>query len=146
MQFLYLIFYAWLKLGFLDVETNPGPRCPVPDVCSNMLGLAWTLVTWPWRRLGMTYCCLWDFGLRYASYLVGCWSLDLLALSCCAGAGCLRLEEWRSTYGTDMDHFANPSLSVVLAKCYFLRFKVWYRIKGQLSNLCVEHNFYLLQQ
>ena len=44
MDFLYLIFYACLRLRFLDVETNPGPRCPVPDVCrilcSNVLGLA----------------------------------------------------------------------------------------------------------
>ena len=33
MDFLYLIFSGCLRLRFLDVETNPGPRCPVPDVC-----------------------------------------------------------------------------------------------------------------
>ena len=27
MKFLYLIFYACLRLRFLDVETNPGPLC-----------------------------------------------------------------------------------------------------------------------
>ena len=44
MEFVYLIFYACLRLRFLDVETNPGPRWPVPTVCrllcSNVRGLA----------------------------------------------------------------------------------------------------------
>ena len=44
MEFSYLIFYACLRLRFLDVETNPGPRLPVPAVlrilCSNVRGLA----------------------------------------------------------------------------------------------------------
>ena len=44
MEFLYLIFYACLKLRFLDVETIAGPRRPVPAVsrqlCSNVRGLA----------------------------------------------------------------------------------------------------------
>ena len=44
MDLLYLIFYACLRLRFLDVETNPGPLCPVPDICrilcSNVWGLA----------------------------------------------------------------------------------------------------------
>ena len=43
MDFLYLIFYGCLRLRFLDVETNPGRRRPVPDVCrilcSNVRGL-----------------------------------------------------------------------------------------------------------
>ena len=47
MDFLYLIFYGCLRLRFLDVETNPGLRRPVPVVCrilwSNVLGLAWNL-------------------------------------------------------------------------------------------------------
>ena len=47
MDFLYLIFYCCLRLRFLDVETNPGPRRPVPAVCrivrSNGPGLAWNL-------------------------------------------------------------------------------------------------------
>ena len=34
MNFLYLIFYGYLRLRFLDVETNPGQRRPVPAVCS----------------------------------------------------------------------------------------------------------------
>ena len=44
MEFIYLIFYACLRLRFLDVEANPGPPRPVPAVCrilcSNVLGLA----------------------------------------------------------------------------------------------------------
>ena len=47
MDFLYLIFYACLRLRFLDVETNPGPRLPFPAVCrilcSNVPGLAGNL-------------------------------------------------------------------------------------------------------
>ena len=47
MDFLYLIFYGCLRLRFLDVETNPGPRRPVPAVyrilCSNVRGLAGNL-------------------------------------------------------------------------------------------------------
>ena len=47
MDFLYLIFYAFLRLWFLDVETNRGPRRPVVIVCrllcSNVRGLAGNL-------------------------------------------------------------------------------------------------------
>ena len=47
MDFLYLIFYGCLRLRFLDVETNPIPRRPVPSVgrilCSNVRGLAGNL-------------------------------------------------------------------------------------------------------
>ena len=44
MDFPYLIFYGCLRPRFLDVETNPGPRRPVPAVCrilcSNVRGMA----------------------------------------------------------------------------------------------------------
>ena len=47
MDFLYLIFYGCLRLRFLDVETYPGPRRPVRDVCrilcSKVRGLAGNL-------------------------------------------------------------------------------------------------------
>ena len=47
MDFLDLVFFACLSLRFLDVETNPGPRRPVPDVCrilcSNVRGLSMAL-------------------------------------------------------------------------------------------------------
>ena len=42
-----IIFYTCLRLRFLDVETNTGPRSPVPGVYrilySNVRGLAWNL-------------------------------------------------------------------------------------------------------
>ena len=46
MDFLYLIFYGRLRLRFLAVETNPGRRRPVLDVCRilcNVRGLAGNL-------------------------------------------------------------------------------------------------------
>ena len=47
MDFLYLSFYVCLRLRFLHVETNPGPRRPDPAVCrilcSNVWGLAGNL-------------------------------------------------------------------------------------------------------
>ena len=47
MEFIYRIFYACLRLRFLDVETNPGSWHPVPDVYrilySNVRGLAGNL-------------------------------------------------------------------------------------------------------
>ena len=47
MEFLYLMFYACLRLWFLDVETDPGQRRPVPTVCillcSNVRSLAGNL-------------------------------------------------------------------------------------------------------
>ena len=48
MEFIYLIFYACLRLRFLDVETNPGQRRPEPAVCiilcRNVRGLAGNLI------------------------------------------------------------------------------------------------------
>ena len=47
MEFLNLIFYACMRLRFLDVESNPGPRRLVTVVCrilcSNVPSLAWNL-------------------------------------------------------------------------------------------------------
>ena len=69
MDFLYLIFYACLRLRFLDVETNPGPRRPVRDVCrivcSNVRGLTGNLsdLTVASSRYDILLCS----GLRYAS-------------------------------------------------------------------------------
>ena len=45
-------------------------------------------------------------------------------MSCCAKAGCLRPEGWWHMYEIYMDHFANPSLSVVVAKFWLFRFAV----------------------
>ena len=44
---LHLKFYSCLRLRFPDVETNPGPRCPVVAscriLCSNVRGLSGNL-------------------------------------------------------------------------------------------------------
>ena len=73
MEFLYLIFYPCLRLLFLDVETNPGSRPPVPAVCrilcSNVRGLAGNssdLTVHGFVSVWYTVV-LWNFGLRYAS-------------------------------------------------------------------------------
>ena len=69
MEFIYLIFYACLRLWFLDVETNPGPRRPVPAVCrmlcSNVRGLAGNLSDLTVAILSMIYC----FALRLWSQI-----------------------------------------------------------------------------
>ena len=44
MEFIHLIFYACLRFQFLDVETNPGPRRPIPDVCRISAVMCWA---WP---------------------------------------------------------------------------------------------------
>ena len=47
MDFLYLVFYACLRLRFLDVKTNPNSRRPGHAVCrilcSNVRGMAGNL-------------------------------------------------------------------------------------------------------
>ena len=47
-----------------------------------------------------------------------------VALSACAGASCLMPVGWRHMYEMDMEHFANQNLSVVVVKCWLLRFVV----------------------
>ena len=73
MKFLHLIFYANLRLWFLDVETNPGSRRAVLAVCrilySNVQRLARNLRP-DHGFVSVSYTVvLWDFGLRYASRL-----------------------------------------------------------------------------
>ena len=41
MEFIYLIFYAALRLRFLDMETNHGPRRPVFAVCRILCSNVW---------------------------------------------------------------------------------------------------------
>ena len=120
---------------FPDVETNPGPRRPVPQsadysvvMCGACQG---TLVIWPWRRLSMTYC----WALRLWPLICvtcrSCWFPDFIALSCCAGVGCLGHDRWRHTNEMDMKHFEKQSLSVVVAKCSF------FMVCGVRQNLYV---------
>ena len=72
MEFIYLNFYACLRLRFLDVETNPGSRRPVPAVCrllcSNVRLLAGNLsdLIVVSSQYDILFCSG-TFGLRYAS-------------------------------------------------------------------------------
>ena len=131
MEFLYLIFYACLKLRFLDIETKLGQRRPVPTVsrllCCNVRGQEGNLSDM--AVASSRYDILFAFSyiyLRLWSQICvmcqSCWFPDLVALSCCAGAGCLEPEGWRHPYEIDMEHFTNLSLSVVVAKFGFLGF------------------------
>ena len=93
MDFLNLIFYSCPRLHFLDVETNPGPRRPVPAVCriicSNVRGLAanlsdLTVASSPYDILLCSETLVSD--MRHVSEVLVSVSV---ALSCCVGARCL---------------------------------------------------------
>ena len=130
MEFIYLIFYACLRLQFLDVETNPGPQHPVPAVCrilsSNVPGQLETLVTWPCLCLSIIYC----FAPRLWSQICitcrSCWFPVSVTLSY-VGVRTLGPMGWQHMYEMVMEHFTNPNLSMVVAKCWFLGFVVWGR-------------------
>ena len=124
MEFIYLIFYACLRLRVLDVETNPGPRRPVPAVCrilcSNVRGLAGNLsdLTEASSQHDILFC-----SETLVSDMRQCRSCCFpvsVALSCYVGARCLWPVGWRHTHEIVTEHFANPNLSVVVAKCWFL--------------------------
>ena len=97
MDFLYLIFYACLRLQFLDVETRPRPRRPVPAVCrilySNVWGMALNLsgLTVASSQYDILLCSesLVSDMLHVLELLVP----GSVALSCCAEARYLRPEE-----------------------------------------------------
>ena len=110
------------------METNPGPRRPVPTVCrllcSNVRGLARNLsdLTVMSSQYDILLCSeILVSDMRHVSeLLVPGFGRPVL----CAGEGCLGPEGWRHTYMMDMERFANPSLSVAVAKCWFLGFVV----------------------
>ena len=115
MEFIYLIIYAFLRLRFLDVETNRGPRRPVSAVCrilcSNVRGLAGNLseLTVASSRYDILFCSeTLVSDMRHVSEL-------LVPLACCVRARCLVPVGWRHTYEMVTEHFANPNFSVVVA-------------------------------
>ena len=123
MEFLYLIFYACLRLWFMDVETTPSPRRLVPNVCrllcSDVRGLAGNLSN-------LTVASCWYDILLCSEILVSDMPhvsklvlSEFGPLSCCARAGCLGPEGWRHMYNMDIEHFANPSLSVLFRNAVF---------------------------
>ena len=108
------------------METNPGQRRPVPDVCrilcSNVHCLAGNLsdlavASYQYDILLCSETLVSD--TRHVSELLVPVSV---ALSSCVGARCLGPVGWLHTYEMITEHFANPNLSVVVAKCWFLRF------------------------
>ena len=125
---LHLKFYSCLRLRFPDVETNPGPRRPVPAscriLCRNVRGLSGNLsdmvvASSQYDILLCSETLVSD--LRHVSELL---FLGSVALSSCAGASCLVHVGWRHMYEMDMEHFANRNLSVVVMKCCLLVFVV----------------------
>ena len=122
MDFLYLISYASLWLGFLNVDTNPGPRSPVLALyrilCSNVRVLAGNLsdLKVASSQYDILFCSeTLVSDMRHVSELL----VPGFALSCCVGARCLGPVGWRQMHEMVTEHFANPNLSVVVAKCWF---------------------------
>ena len=64
----------------------------------------------------MTYCFAQRLWSLIRATCRSCWFPDLVVLSCYAVEGCLGPEGWRHTYEMDMEHFANPSLSVAVTE------------------------------
>ena len=128
MDFLYLIFYGCLRVRFLDVETNPGPRRPLPTVCrilcSNVRGLAGNLsdLTVASSQYYILLCSetLVSDMRPVSEVLVSGFCHPVLL---CRG-NMPRARGWLHTFEMVTEHFANPHLSVVVAKCCFLMFVV----------------------
>ena len=129
MDFLYLIFNGCLRLRFLDVETNRGPRRPVPAVCrilcSNVWGLTGNLsdLTVASSQYDILLCSetLVSDMCHVSEVLVPGFSV---ALFCCVGARCLGPMGWLHTFEMVTEYFTNPNLSAVVTKCWFLGFVV----------------------
>ena len=128
MDFLYLIFYGCLRPQFLDEETNPGPRRPVPAVCrmlcSNVRGMAGNLsdLTVASSQSDIPLCSETLFlDMRHVSeVLVPGFCRPVLL---CRG----KMPQARGMaayFEMVTKHFANPNLNVVVAKCWFLGFVV----------------------
>ena len=129
MEFIYLIFfYAGLRLRFPDVETNPDPRRPVLTVCrilcSNVRGLAGNLSdrTVASSQYDILLCSetLVSDSRHVSELLVPGFGRPVLL---CPG----RMPRARGIAAYIRDGygaFRKPSLSVVVAKCWFLLFVV----------------------
>ena len=134
-------YFLCLPEALVSVETNPSPWRHVPAVCWLSVVMyrpwPWTLVTWPRCLLGMTY---W-FALRLWSQIC------VMCLSLRTGFGSpvllyqsmmSRIRRMVAYVRADMEHFANPSLSMVVAKCWFLWFMGWDRTVSGCNHLDVS--------
>ena len=128
MDFLYSLFYGCLRLRLLDVETNPGPRRPIPAICrilcSNLRGLAANLsdLTVASSQYDILLCSetlVSDMRHVLEVLVPGFGRLVLLCWGKMPGP-----VGWLHTFEMVTEHFANPNLSVVVAKCWFLGFVV----------------------
>ena len=128
MEFIYLFFYAGLRLRFPDVETNPDPRRPVLTVCrllcSNVRGLAGNLsdLTVASSQYDILLCSetLVSDSRHVSELLVP--GFGRLVLLC---PGRMPRARGIAAYARDgYGAFRKPSLSVVVAKCWFLLFVV----------------------
>ena len=126
MDFLYLIFYGYLRLRFLDVETNPGLRRPVPAVCrilcSNMRGLSGNLsdLTVASSQYDILLCSetLVSDMRHVPDVLVP--GFGRLVLMC--RARCLGPVGWLHTFEMVTEHFANPKIVWLLRNAGFYGF------------------------
>ena len=114
MDFIYLIFYACLRVLFLGMETNPGQRRPVPAVCrilcSNVRGLAGNLsdLTVALSQYGILLC--------FETLVSDMWHVSEILVPAFGRHVLLCLGKMVT------EHFANSNLSVVVAKCWFSGF------------------------
>ena len=128
MEFLYLIFYGCLRLQFLDMETNPGPRYPVPAVsrilCCNVRGLAGNLsdLTMASSQYDILLCSeTLVSDMRHVSeVLVPSFGRPVLLCRGKMPRACGVAAYVRDVCGA----FRQPKLSVVVAKCWLLGFVV----------------------
>ena len=85
-----------------------------------------TLVTWSWLHLSKIYCCPLRLWSQICDTCQSCWFPNSVTVMLCR-ASCLMPEGWLHAYEMVTEHFANPNLSVVVAKYWFLRFVAWDR-------------------
>ena len=121
---LYLIFYAYLELRFPNVETNPGPRRPVPGACrilrSNVRGLSRNLsdVTVASSQYDLLLCSetLVSDRRHMSEFLVPGFGRPAY---CCAGMECRGPVGWLHMCEMDMGNFADLNLSVAVVRCWY---------------------------
>ena len=105
------------------METNPGPRRPVPGacriLCSDVRGLSKNLsdVTVASSQYDLLLCSetLVSNRRHMSEFLVP----GLVVLYCCAGMECRGPVGWLHMCEMDMGHFANLNLSVAVARCWY---------------------------
>ena len=120
---MHLIYYAFPKLQFPDVETITDPWRSVPAVrrilYSKVRGLSCNLseLTEASSPCEIQWCseiCVSDIYVTRRS----CWFQGLVVLSCCAGAGWLGPQGWLHRWELDIEHDANPNVRVAAMKLW----------------------------